>query len=37
MAAILLIFLIAVAVSVQDDAPLPVPPEEAGKIILKKK
>jgi hypothetical protein len=35
--AVLLVFMIALAVSVQDDDPPPIPPEEAGKIILKRK
>jgi hypothetical protein len=36
-AAILFIFFIALAVNVSEDAPPPVPPQEAGQIILKRR
>jgi len=37
LAAILLILFVAVAINVHEDVLPPVPPEEAGKIILKRK
>jgi len=37
LAAILLIVFIAVAINANEDAPPPVPPEEAGQIILKRR